>query len=158
LIVAGALVQATWVSRLRIFGVNPDLVLMLVIGWVLVRGLREGLLVALVGGLVMECLTGAPLGATTAALVLAAWLTSLAEANVFRTAWYLPYAAIVLATLVYYGTLMFFLRMAGQLLPWITVLGRVILPCVTINLVLMPAIYLACRWLHRRMGPEPVEW
>ncbi|MFH1085095.1 MAG: rod shape-determining protein MreD [Chloroflexota bacterium] len=158
LIILGALVQATWASRLRLLGVTPDVVLVLVIGWAVVRGLREGLLIALVGGLTMEALTGAPLGMTTAALVLATWLASVAESNVFRSAWYLPYVSIAIATPVYYGTMLLFMRLAGRPLPWMTMLGRVVVPSVTLNLLLMPAVYAACRWLHRGIGPEVVEW
>jgi rod shape-determining protein MreD len=153
-----AIAQSAVTSRLQIFGVSPNLALLFTIGWVLFCGVRQGLAVALVGGLVLDALSGAPFGFSTLSLVLASWVAGLGESNVFRTAWFLPYLVIVLATLVYEGTMMFLLRMAGHPMAWGPALGRIALPGALLNLLCMPLVYALLARLHAGWGPESVEW
>jgi len=47
---------------IKINGVHPDLVLILIIGWIILRGLGEGVLWALIGGLCLDFASGAPFG------------------------------------------------------------------------------------------------
>ena len=54
LIVAACLLQATAASRIKIYGVKPDLVLMLVVIGTLVYGGRAGLVWAFFGGLGLD--------------------------------------------------------------------------------------------------------
>ncbi|MBM3188019.1 MAG: rod shape-determining protein MreD, partial [Chloroflexi bacterium] len=60
LVALTAVVQSTLGPRLRVFGVSPDLVLLFLIAWVLLHGLRGSLSVSLVGGLMLDALSGAP--------------------------------------------------------------------------------------------------
>ena len=158
LVVVIGIVQSTIVSRLRVFGVSPDLVLLFAISWVLVFSMRDGLFFALVGGLMLDAFSGAPFGLATASLLLASYLTAQAELNLFRTARILPYLSIALATLVYYAVFLFLLQMTGLRMPWGAALWRVVLPATCVNLLCMPAVYHALRWLYARLGPPSVEW
>lgn len=153
-----AIAQSAVTSRLQIFGVSPNLTLVFIVGWVLFCGVRQGLAIALVGGLVLDALSGAPFGFSTLSLVLASWVAGLGESNVFRTAWFLPYLVIALATLVYEGAMMFSLRMAGRPVAWGPALGHIVLPDVLLNLLCMPLVYALLSRLHAGWGPESVEW
>lgn len=153
-----ALTQSTVVARWSMLGVSPDLMLMVVVTWVLVQGLREGAFAALVGGLVLDGLSGAPLGVGTAALLVAAVLVSVGELNVFRTARLLPLIAIVAATLAHGLVVMLLLQISGWVMPWEATTLRVLAPSVLVNLVCMPPVYLLGRWLKRRFGAPSVEW
>ena len=85
-------------AHIRLFGASPNLVLLLTVSWVLLRGRGEGILIGLVGGLMLDAFSGAPFGLATGSLVIVTYLTGLGEINVFRTAKFLPYAAIMVAT------------------------------------------------------------
>jgi rod shape-determining protein MreD len=153
-----AILQSAVTSRLQIFGVSPNLALLFTVGWVLFCGVRQGIAVALVGGLVLDALSGAPFGFSTLSLLLASLVAGLGESNVFRTAWFLPYLVIALATLVYEGTLMFLLRMAGRPMIWAPALGRIVFPEALLNLLFMPLVYISLGRLRVVWGPESAEW
>jgi rod shape-determining protein MreD len=153
-----AISQVTITTHIRILGVSPDLVLLCTMSWVLLQGMREGVLVALAGGIVLDALSGAPFGGMTLALLVVSCLGGLGEINVFRTARFLPYAAIGIATLVYAGVLLFWLAMNGHAVVWGATLWRVVLPEMVVNILCMPIIYGLIRWLCGRIYPQPVEW
>ncbi|MBN1401485.1 MAG: rod shape-determining protein MreD [Anaerolineae bacterium] len=153
-----AILQSAVTSRLQIFGVSPNLALLFTVGWVLFCGVRQGIAVALVGGLVLDALSGAPFGFSTLSLLLASLVAGLGESNVFRTAWFLPYLVIALATLAYEGTLMFLLRMAGRPMVWAPALGRIVFPEALLNLLFMPLVYMLLGRLRVIWGPESAEW
>ena len=144
--------------RIQILGAYPNLVLLLLVSWSLLRGLREGLILALASGFMLDALSGGPFGALTVALIFVAWLSGLGETNVFRTVRFFPSFTMALATLIYYGVLLFLLKMSGRPIEWSSALVRIVAPEIVINLVTMPLIYHGLRWLGVRYGPRSVEW
>ena len=152
-----AIVQSTVTSRIEIFGGSPNLVLLFVVSWVLRRGVREGVALALAGGFALDALSGAPFGLSTLSMLLASLAVGLGESNVFGTAWHLPYVMIVTASLVYNSSLLLLLRMAGRGLPWGPAFARTILPCTILNLVCMPLAYLSLRGLRPATAPDTVS-
>ncbi len=153
-----AVLQVTITSHIRILGVSPDLVLLCSLSWVLLQGTRDGILAALAGGVVLDALSGAPFGTMTLALFVVCCLGGLGEVNVPRTARFLPYLAIGVATLVYTGILLILLEMTGHVVAWGAILWRVVLPEMLLNLLCMPVIYGLVRWLRGYLYPKPVEW
>ncbi|MHB1293441.1 MAG: rod shape-determining protein MreD [Anaerolineae bacterium] len=152
------LLQSALVSRIRIFGVSPDLVLLVTVSWVLLQGHRRALLPALVGGLMIDALSGARFGLATLSLVVVVALASLGETNVFRTARYLPILTIALASLVYNLLYLLLLKMTGYPTQISAMLWRVVLPIVLIDTLFMPLVYTPARWVAKRVGPRAVEW
>ena len=55
-------------------GARPNLMLLVVLIWAMVRGLDEGVVWAFVGGLIVDLLSGGPFAGTAVALVVAAYL------------------------------------------------------------------------------------
>ena len=158
LFVLMAIAQSTVVSSIRLLGVTPDLVLLMVVAWAALRGSQEGILMALVSGVMIDALSGAPFGTATAALVAASYVVGLGAINVFRTARVFPYAAAALATLLYDLVFLFFLTMTGHEVPWAATLGRIVLPSIIINALFMAPVYHVLAWLVARMQPASVEW
>jgi rod shape-determining protein MreD len=158
LAVLSAVVQSTIVSQIRVFGVSPDLPLLVVVSWVLLRGLNRGLLVAVAGGLVMDALSGASFGLCTLASMFAVLVAGVGETNVFGTARLLPFATGAGASVLYYGTLWLLLAMGGRQMPWWPVMSRILLPSVLLNTILMPTIYYPLRLIVRSSAADAVEW
>ena len=137
---------------------SPDLVLLLVVSWVLLHGMREGLAVALLGGLVLDALSAGPFGVATLSLAVVSWIAGLGEINVFRTARLLPYVMVVPATLACGGLLVILMETTGDGVSRWPMLWRVVMPETIVNLACMPVVYGVARWLSNRMRPQPVEW
>lgn len=152
------LLQTTLVSRIRIFGVSPDLVLLVIVAWVLLQGRRRAILPALVGGLMIDALSGARFGLATLSLVVVVALAGLGEMNVFRTARYLPIVTVALASLVYNLLYLVLLKMTGHPTQISAMLWRVVLPVILVDSVAMPLVYAPARWVAKRVGPRAVEW
>ena len=146
------------VPHVRLFGVSPDLFVAMTISWVLVQGLGRGAVFGLVGGIVLDGLSGAPFGYVTLSVAIVVAVAGLGELNVFRTASYLPFLVMGVATLAQQSLLVLLLRMSGQPIQWIPTYSRTILPTILVQLLLMPAVYYPTRLLLRRFQPKRVDW
>lgn len=144
------ILQTAVIAQLRLLGVSPDLVLLLTIACVLLWGLKDGLLVALVGGVVLDIASSAPFGASILALLAAAALSGLGEMNVFRAARLLPLVATLVGVAAYYAIFISLLRLTGyRLIGW-GLIWRIVAPKMVVNLLFMPLIYGAVHWVDRR--------
>lgn len=72
-----ALLETSVLSELSIAGAKPDLVFVLAIVVAMVVGFDEAIASALVGGLLIDALTGRPLGATALAMLVVTGLAAL---------------------------------------------------------------------------------
>ena len=144
--------------HLTIMGVKPDLMLLMVISWSLLRGAQEGMIWALVGGIGLDLLSGAPFGTSTVALVTLSLVAGLGELSVFRTHIALPLIATLLATLAYDLFFLLLLSTGGRSIAWTDSLIKVVLPSTLFNVLLSPFVYKALYWLHRKTGREEMAW
>jgi len=146
------------VPHLTILGVKPDLLLLVVISWSLLRGAKEGMIWALVGGIGLDLFSGAPFGTSTVAHVALSLLAGVGELSVFRTHIALPLIATLIATLAYNLFFLLLLYARGCSIAWTDSLIKVVLPSTLFNVLLAPFVYKALHWLHRRTGPEEMAW
>lgn len=144
--------------HLTMLGVKPDLVLLVVISWSLLRGAGEGMIWALIGGIGLDLVSGTPFGTSTVALVVLSSVAGLAELSVFRTHIALPLIATLIATLAYDLFFLLLLHVRGVSIAWTDSLIKVVLPSTLFNVLLSPLVYKALYWLHRRTGPEEMAW
>lgn len=154
LLLVVAVLQATIVSNLTVWGVFADFPLLVVVSWGLLRGAREGMIWGFVGGLMVDLLSGAPFGAATLSLMAAGSLSGLGEATVSRTHLALPLVVVFLGTIVYDLVFLLVVQISGQTVVWLSSLVRIILPSAALNVVLMPIVFGSMRWLVRRFGTE----
>jgi rod shape-determining protein MreD len=68
--IAAALLEVTLLPALRIGGAQPDLVLVAAVVWTFIAGFEGALVYAFAGGLMLDVLTGRPLGSTAFALLI----------------------------------------------------------------------------------------
>lgn len=144
--------------HVSVWGVKPDLLLLVVVSWNLLRGSGQGILWSVVGGLSLDLLWGGPFGFCTIALVSVGFLTGLGETNVFRVSLVLPLVVAALATVCYDVILLFGLRLVGRPVIWADALSRVVGPSILVNVAVMPIVFGAMRWMHRFTGPEEIGW
>jgi len=144
--------------HLAIMGVKPDLMLLVVISWSLLRGAGEGMIWAMVGGIGLDLVSGAPFGTSTMALVVLSLVAGLGELSVFRTHIALPLIATLIATVAYDLFFLLLLYAGGRSIAWTDTLTNVVLPSTLINVLLSPLVYRALYWLHRKTGREEMAW
>jgi rod shape-determining protein MreD len=154
LLVTVALSQTVLVSRIDLWGGRPDVMLLVVLVWSVVRGMNEGLVWGLIGGLIIDLISGGPLGATTLALLVVAFMAG--------EPWGLGVGAPVIRLLiltficviVYHLVLLAVLGWTGYAVDWGWALLRVAAPSALLNAVLAPFVQRPLGWLERRTRQE----
>jgi len=153
-----ALVQATWMPHLALYGVFPNLPLLVVTSCGLVRGVGRGALWGFIVGVAIDFLSGAPFGAAAIALVVIGFLAGKAKSGAIRAHIALPMLTVLAATLIYELLFLLILTISGEQVVWRPSLARIILPAAALNAVLTPPVLWSMRWLDRRFAEKEMEW
>jgi rod shape-determining protein MreD len=144
-----ALLQTSVMPSLSWSGVMPDLMLLVVVSWSLLRGTREGLLWALAGGLLLDLMSGGPFGVAVVSVVLSSVIIGMGELNVVRGSLWLPLVACVLATATYDVAYWSILQVTGRSSYTVHGLLQVMGPSFILNALAMYPTYWATRWLSQ---------
>lgn len=159
ILVAGVVLQSSLAPHLAVIGVKPNVVLPMVVAWSVVRGASEGVVWGFIGGLLLDLLSGAPVGISALTLTLVGFATNLGETAVFKSSLVLPLATVFAATLFNDGIQILLLQALGWDLTWVEAMARVALPTAILNAVLMPLVYLPLHWVSGRVsGPGELQW
>jgi len=147
IVAAAALIQATLVARVRFLGACPNLLLVVVVSWALLRGVAAALPVAFVSGLLFDLLAGLPLGASSLGLMATTFLAGLGTRRVFSSNVIWPAVLVALATPIYACFVLVALQLTGPALDWSTMALKVIAPELVLNVLLTLLVYPALRWM-----------
>jgi rod shape-determining protein MreD len=158
ILVGAALLQTTLAPFVEISGVHPDLVLVLVIGWVILRGLEDGLFWAVVGGLSLDVLSGAPFGVFTVSLVVVALVTSLFHGRVFGSSIILPLSLTFPLSLLFNGLALLLLMLLGRPIDWSVAFFNILLPVAIFNTMVMMLVFPLLYLLNRVMTPRQLSF
>jgi rod shape-determining protein MreD len=142
---AAVLLQGTAVARIRFLGVSPNLVLVIIVAWSLLRGVAAGLPWAFAGGLALDLISGIPLGTSSLALMTACLLAGLGTNQVFASNLLFPILIVSLATVAAGWVVLLTLQIRGVPVDWIASTVRLIGPEMLLNIALMALIYPAMR-------------
>ncbi len=141
-----ALAQAAVLPFFRIAGMQADVMLVLLVAWLSVRGEQEALVLVPIGGVFLGLVDGAPMGTALLALVPAVVLNDLRKLQFREGQFVLTIAVTVLATVAFHAVYLVVFTIAGQAGSWPVAMLRVILPTALLNVVALGPIYLAL-WL-----------
>ena len=148
-----ALVQASSVEQFHVMGVAPNLMLVLLVSWLVVRGLEDVLPMVAVAGITIGFV-----GLQTPGLVLLAMLVPLAilgavrELHVIHSELLLALALTGAATLMYETIILLGVLATGGVLDPAVSLREVIIPAAIVNVLLAPPVFAVMRLA--RPGPE----
>ena len=148
LLALGALAESTVGHRLELGGGRAHWVLLMVTAWSLLRGFQEGALAGVIGGLVLDLVSGTPFGLYTALLTLIGGFAALGEAALHRGSLGLFFGTAVLVTVAYQGLSVLMLQALGWSTPSFARLVQVLVPTVLLNAVLMPIVFALARRLY----------
>jgi rod shape-determining protein MreD len=147
-----ALLQATFNPQIRIFGGEPDLVLLLVLVWAARAPLDETLVLAFVGGLCLDLLSAGPLGLHTAALLPLVFSIDFVREQLFGFGFPLVVVFLAAGTLGYKLVMLIGTSIAGFTLPPVQATAYTILPTLVYNLALLLPVYLVLYRVTRRLA------
>ncbi len=135
---------------------RADLLLLLVVAWALTGRLLQSMVLGLVAGLLLDLLSGVPLGVSAIALIAAANVATLAQGRLWRAHQFAALGAVLLATIVYYAILGLTVLLVHPGTDLALALARIVLPATLLNLLLaIPAAQLAGS-LERTLYPPKV--
>jgi rod shape-determining protein MreD len=152
LLAIAALVQSMTGPSLPLVRGRPDLVLVVVLAWSMLRGSGEGAFVGFLGGVLLDSVSYTPFGINSALLGLLGYFTGLPEVNVDRGN--LPYflGTAVAATLLYHTLYFLLLQALGISLPPIYETYAAALPAALLNALLLAPTFVLCRRLLRALA------
>jgi rod shape-determining protein MreD len=152
LLAVAALLQSVLGPTLPLIHGRPDLVLVIVLAWAMLRGSIEGAIVGFLGGALLDSVTYTPFGINAALFGLLGYLIGLPEVNVYRGN--LPYflGTAALATLLYHTCYFLLLQALGTAMPPLHETYAVAFPAAVLNAVLLAPAFMLCRRLLRMLG------
>ncbi len=155
ILLVGAVLQSIWLERIRIFGGRPDLVLLLVVTWAIIRGLNEGVTWGFIGGLCCDLLSGGPFGLWTITLTVVAlvagqdWVQRLGPTSI-RLA-----LMSALGTLLGHTVFLLLMGILGYTINLSKTYTMLVLPAALLNFVLSPFSFRFLVWFHQRSQRRP---
>lgn len=142
-----ALLGSTFIPQVRVFGGQPDLILLFVLTWAVFTPWENGLVWAFVGGLLRDLMSAAPLGTTVLALLITLVVLDRVRAQVASVNLLTVLAMVVLGTAVQKAVLLGVLSVAGLAGDPVEQFTYHFIPSLAFNLVLTLPVYLISRRL-----------
>jgi rod shape-determining protein MreD len=152
------LAQATLLTRIRLLGASPNLLLVVVLTWSLLQGVEEGVVWSFIGGLGIDLISGGALGTSSLALMSICLLASLGTTSVFAGNLLLPIFLVALATPLHGWLILLTHQLRGLHVNWLASTVRVIGPELLLNALLIVLVYPMLRWLAVQIGAEKMKW
>lgn len=153
-----SLLQSTAWPRVQIGAVWPDVLLLVVMSWALLRRSDEALGWAFAGGIAADLLSGGPFGASAVGLIVVALIARMAAGGVFRDRTVLPVVAAFVGTLAFHGVYVLAIVFAGERVDALDALFRLALPSAVYNAALSLLVYRMMAALDRRISPKALKW
>lgn len=151
-----AIIQSTVLAHLVVAGVKVDLVLLLIVAWSVRRGVEEGIVWALIGGVAIDLLSVGPFGASVIGFGFAAVLAGSLGPVLKQVSVLLPLVLTPLTSVV--ASLVAALAMAalGWPVPWPATVALVVLPSAALDTLSMVVVYPLVSLADRR--PHAPDW
>ncbi|MBI3976952.1 MAG: rod shape-determining protein MreD [Chloroflexi bacterium] len=151
--------QASAAPSLRILGVKPDLMLVVVVCWGAVRGWRQGLLWGLLGGLILDQFASTPAGLNAVLLGALGAAAGAGEFQLVRGNLLPPLLVALGGTLLLDLVTFAVIQVTGGRMEWRYFFQHVVAPSAVVNTVLALPLYAVMAWLARWHRPvEQLEW
>jgi len=135
------LFQVAVLPAFSIFGVQPNLVIVLLVAWMSVRGQREVLFLIPAAGFLLGLLDSQALGLAMLALSPLVLMTEVRELKLVQSELAPAVALTVGATLVYELTGLVTLAVTGTNPDWLASVLDVLVPAVVANVLLLLPVY-----------------
>ena len=149
-----ALLQSVLFARVGLWGARFDLMFLVVLIWAVVRGPDEGLVWGFIGGLLIDMLSGGPMGATPIALVLVALFAGQGWGQGIGSPAMRVLLLALAGGLIHHLAVLLLMAWTGHTLDWGYLITRVTVPSVLLNVALAPLVHMPLAWLERKTRRE----
>ncbi len=139
-LLASLILQTAVFPHLAVFGLRPDLLMVVVASWGLIYGPREGFLAGLGAGLAQDLLFGQYVGLFALAKTLVGFLAGVVESKIFRQTIWVPTAAIGVAVFLQEVVVWVCLRALSIPAPALAIL-TVGFPVALYSMLVAPLVY-----------------
>ena len=140
-VVVAVVAQLSVLPAFALFGAHPNLLIVLLVAWMTVRGQREALLLIPAAGFTQGLLDSQPLGLAMLALAPLILMTEVRELRLVDSALLPAVVLTALATLVYEGIVLLTLAVSGERLDWLASVRDVLVPAAFANVLLLLPVY-----------------
>ena len=148
-------VQSIALPSTPLAGIRPDLVLVIVVAWGMLRGWEDGLVVGLIGGFMTDLTAATPWGINLVRLGVLGVAAGIAMQRLARQGPLVPLAAVAPATIGGFALTVLGLQATRWALPWEYALVFHTLPSAIVNTLIMAVVFPVLRALAERTGaPE----
>ncbi len=150
LLFVAALLQTSFLPALGLVSVRPDFVLQCIVIWAVLRGVRETLPWAFIGGLLLDLFSGGTFGTTALVLVLVAFCSSVGEISLLKSNALIPIVMVFWASVLDGLLTLFFLASQHYHLDWPATIRQVVVPNALLNTACAPLTYWFLSRIERR--------
>jgi rod shape-determining protein MreD len=125
----------------RVSGLQPDLILVILVAWLMLRGGAEAFVFVPIAGLFLGLMDGAPLGTAMLALAPLFLLHDARGSQLRESGLILSVVFCVVMTIVFHLIYLAVFTFMGENGSWLEAALRVILPTAFLNVVLLLPVY-----------------
>ena len=154
ILLAAAVLQSVWVEGIQILGGRPDLTLLLVVTWAIIRGANEGAVWGFVGGIFCDLLSGGAFGLWTLALTAVGFLAGQPWVHILGPTLIRLALMSALGTLFGHGILLGTMAVLGYSIDLGRAVQTVAGPAALLNFLLSPFAFTFLVWFHKRTQPR----
>jgi len=141
LLVLVALIEVSVLPMFRVYGLQPNLMLVLLIAWLAVRGASEAFILAPIGGVLLGFVDGAPAGTALIGLAPLAFLHDLRGSQLREGGLIAAIGFTILMSFFYNFVHLSVFTLLGQAGEWGAASVRIIVPTVFLNVMLLLPLY-----------------
>ena len=146
-----ALIQASVLPAFPVFGVIPNLVLVLAVCWTVVRGQQEAMVVVPLASVWLGIVGDQPVGITLLATIPIVLLADIEVLRFGRSEFVLTVVLVFISTMFYELVLFIALRLQGGNVSWFSAFVHVVVPVGLASVLFTPPVY----WLVRKRSAGP---
>ncbi|MEM7128560.1 MAG: rod shape-determining protein MreD [Chloroflexota bacterium] len=156
-----AMLQATVMGLVTIYGVKPDLILIFILIWTLLFGSKASMVWAFIGGIWLDIFGGGPLGASSLSLMSAAIVGGIGYMTLSRFNVVVPVVTIVVGSLTFYLTYLAILQIVTATglftgaLSFLPAVESIVIPATLYNTMLMLVVLPVINRMPQ--GVEPLQ-
>lgn len=157
ILLAAVILQSTVMPEFQIRSGRADLIFTLILSWTLLAGMEQGIVWALVGGILQDLVSGMPLGTSALVLTVIMFAVATITGQIGRSNILIPPLVAAGSTAVYHLLLMILYSVLGRPSPMGYSLLNVTLPTVLLNTILILPVYRILGALFEAIRPRRVS-
>ena len=141
LIVLVALMEVSVLPMFRVYGLQPNLMLVLLVAWLIARGANEAFILAPLGGILLGFVDGAPAGTALIGLAPLAFLQDLRGSQLGEGGLISALGFTIVMSFYFNFVHLGVFALFGEAGEWGAAVTRIVIPTVLLNLAVLPPLY-----------------